>query len=189
MSWACTEATGQATQHGIVNEIQGSVQGVPPYFDGGKGFRFDYPSKSHWEMLTQTSATHWNRGDCYDHALLVELATKILGADCTAGKIYASRDDGNAWEDLDHHPQHANWDLRFVDTPGYNNWEGTVRLQEDSTWYYYTSVPDEDADHSTSGGGSIKLLRAYVLHYADGRQEYYDGGSGTGVYESLPPAP
>lgn len=192
LSWSCIESDGKNKLHDIVDEIQRAVQDNPPCFDGGAGFRFNHPDKSHWEMLTRSEVPHWNRGDCYDYAKLIESGALMLGvpqAAIMSGKIYASRDDGKAFNDLDHHPDHENWDLRFVGTPGYNNWEGAVRVAEDGTWYYYTSVPDLNASHGTADGGPIKLLRAYVQHYDDGKQEYYDANTPTGIYEPLPSAP
>ena len=200
IEWACSAAKAISNQHAIVRSMQERVQISPPYFDGGTGFRYNFPEKSPWEMLAVATPTpgppvsYWNQGDCYDHALLIETLAEALGVACSPGRIFASCDDGNAWEEQDYHPDHSDWLLKFSATPGFNNWEGAVRLDEKGTWYYYTSVPDLRYSHTSVLAGSIGLLRLYASCWSNGvpveqRQEYYLGASATGVYEPLPPAP
>ncbi len=182
------------TKHHAAAQIQAEINAAePPYFDSAIASRNNI-----WYMMEETPPDHWNRGDCYSFALLIQEALETIGIACTAGCVYASTNDGNAWDDQEYHPDHPPedeepWPLRFTDTPDENKFEGVAKLEEDGAWYYFGGAPAVQGIHQTDAGASIMLLRAYVLRWPAGKQEYYfwNGAywEGTGVYEPLPPAP
>jgi hypothetical protein len=187
--WAC----GQTTKHGAAESLGEQFLEHPPYFSPVGRIRSDKTEM--WYMM-ETSDPH--PGDCIAYAQLKRKALRSIGIDCAWGAVFASHDDGKTWMDREYHPEHPNWLLAFTGTPGFNAYEGAIKLQDGGTWYCYSGNPNMVASHNTEEGAAIILLRTYVGSYGTGKQEYYietiDAGGihhfePTGVEVPLPPAP
>ena len=157
---------------------------------------------------TQPVNGHYpNEGDCLWHARLIREALRTVGIDSTAGGVYPSLDDRNAWEQQEEHqcqhdPPHRIWTGELAQEFlvfnggdfGYNLFEGCLKLEEGGTWYYFAATPDLDATHSTDAGASIWMIRVICAIFPGCNQEWwFEDGTGqsqpTGYTEALPDPP